>query len=232
ARSGPASRSRPPPPARSTACALCSRTASSLPRRRSAAAGPRSRRRSASRWKIPTGRLRAFTFVRAAWCAELMPKTAIEAMLERESAVVLAALVLLILLAWYAVLAGAGTGRDPVFMRGLWLSSAAAPAVGSGWTPGYWAIADDAAERLPYGAALCARRAAGRNPGTRPESIGFNCCLCRRLYCLMECLQPFCGCRAVDARAHRSVVGLDELTQPIVVRRAPYCRWYLSADAI
>ena len=40
-----------------------------------------------------------------------MPKTAIEAMLERESAVGLAALVLLILLAWYAVLAGAGTGR-------------------------------------------------------------------------------------------------------------------------
>jgi predicted metal-binding membrane protein len=70
-----------------------------------------------------------------------MPKTAIEAMLERESAVVLAALVLLILLAWYAVLAGAGTGMDPVFMSGLWLSSAAAPAVGSGWTPGYWAIA-------------------------------------------------------------------------------------------
>jgi len=62
-------------------------------------------------------------------------------MLERESAVVLAALVLLILLAWYAVLAGAGTGMDPVFMSGLWLSSAAAPAVGSGWTPGYWAIA-------------------------------------------------------------------------------------------
>jgi len=52
-----------------------------------------------------------------------MPKTAIEAMLERESAVVLAALVLLILLAWYAVLAGAGTGMDPVFMSGLWLSS-------------------------------------------------------------------------------------------------------------
>jgi predicted metal-binding membrane protein len=70
-----------------------------------------------------------------------MPKTAIEAMLERESAVVLAALVLLILLAWYAVLAGAGTGIDPVFMSGLWLSSAAAPAVGSGWTLGYWAIA-------------------------------------------------------------------------------------------
>jgi len=70
-----------------------------------------------------------------------MPKTAIEAMLERESAVFLAALVLLILLAWYAVLAGAGTGMDPVFMSGLWLSSAAAPAVGSGWTPGYWAIA-------------------------------------------------------------------------------------------
>jgi predicted metal-binding membrane protein len=69
-----------------------------------------------------------------------MPKTAIEAMLERESAVVLAALVLLILLAWYAVLAGAGTGMDPVFMSGLWLSSAAAPAADAGWTPGYWLI--------------------------------------------------------------------------------------------
>lgn len=168
-----------------------------------------------------------------------MPKTAIEAMLERESAVVLAALVLLILLAWYAVLAGAGTGMDPVFMSGLWLSSAAAPAVGSGWTPGYWAIAYFmwtammVAMMLPSASPMVLLSgAAGRNPGTRPESIGFNCCLCRRLYCLMECLQPFCCCRAVDARAHRSVVGLDELTQPIVVRRAPYCRWYLSADAI
>jgi hypothetical protein len=70
-----------------------------------------------------------------------MPKTVVEAMLERESAVVLAALVLIILLAWYAVLAGAGTGKDPVFMSGLWLSSAAALAIGSGWTPGYWIVA-------------------------------------------------------------------------------------------
>jgi predicted metal-binding membrane protein len=64
-----------------------------------------------------------------------------ESMLRRDGAVVLAALVLLSLLAWLAVLAGAGTGMDPAAISGWWLPSAAAPAFGSRWTPAYWLIA-------------------------------------------------------------------------------------------
>jgi predicted metal-binding membrane protein len=70
-----------------------------------------------------------------------MTETGIEVLFKREGAIVLAALVLLTLLAWLAVLAGAGTGMDPVAMSGWWLPSAAAPAAGSGWTPAYWLIA-------------------------------------------------------------------------------------------
>jgi predicted metal-binding membrane protein len=55
--------------------------------------------------------------------------------------VVPTALVALILLAWLAVLAGAGTGMDPASMSGWWLPIAAAPAFGSAWTPAYWLIA-------------------------------------------------------------------------------------------
>lgn len=65
----------------------------------------------------------------------------LESTLRRDGAVVLAALVLLSLLAWLAVLAGAGTGMDPAAMSGWWLPSAAAPAFGSGWTPAYLLIA-------------------------------------------------------------------------------------------
>jgi predicted metal-binding membrane protein len=64
-----------------------------------------------------------------------------ESVLRRDGAVVLAALVLLSLLAWLAVLAGAGTGMDPAAISGWWLPSAAAPAFGSRWTPAYRLIA-------------------------------------------------------------------------------------------
>ena len=64
-----------------------------------------------------------------------------ESVLRRDGAVILAALVLLSLLAWLAVLAGAGTGMDPAAMSGWWLASAGASAFGSGWTPAYWLIA-------------------------------------------------------------------------------------------
>jgi len=62
-------------------------------------------------------------------------------MLRRDGAVVLAALVLLSLLAWLAVLAGAGTGMDPAAMSGWWLPGAAAPAFVSDWTPAFLLIA-------------------------------------------------------------------------------------------
>ena len=64
-----------------------------------------------------------------------------EAVLRRDGAVVFAALVLLSLLAWLAVLAGAGTGMDPAAMSGWWLPGAASPASESGWTPAFWLIA-------------------------------------------------------------------------------------------
>jgi predicted metal-binding membrane protein len=64
-----------------------------------------------------------------------------ESTLRRDGAVVLAALVLLSLLAWLAVLAGAGSGMDPAAMSGWWLPSASAPAFGSGWTQAYLLIA-------------------------------------------------------------------------------------------
>jgi len=65
----------------------------------------------------------------------------LESTLRRDGAVVLAALVLLSLLAWLAVLAGAGTGMDPAAMSGWWLPGTATPASGSGWTPAHWLIA-------------------------------------------------------------------------------------------
>jgi predicted metal-binding membrane protein len=68
-----------------------------------------------------------------------MTETDIEVLFKREGAIVLAALLLLTLLAWLAVLAGAGTGMDPVAMSGWLLPSAAPPAFG--WTLAYWLIA-------------------------------------------------------------------------------------------
>jgi predicted metal-binding membrane protein len=65
----------------------------------------------------------------------------LEALLRRERLVVLAALVVLILLAWLAVLAGAGTGMDPAAMSGWWLPMALPPALSWSWTPLHWLIA-------------------------------------------------------------------------------------------
>jgi predicted metal-binding membrane protein len=62
--------------------------------------------------------------------------TAVEALLRREDIVVLAALVVLIVLAWLALFTGAGTGMDPFAMTGWLLPVAAAPA----WTLSYWLI--------------------------------------------------------------------------------------------
>jgi predicted metal-binding membrane protein len=67
--------------------------------------------------------------------------TALEALFKRDGAVVPTALVALIALAWFSVLAGTGTGMDPASMSGWWLPVAPAPALGSAWTPAYWLIA-------------------------------------------------------------------------------------------
>src|SRR5262245_46211189 len=69
-----------------------------------------------------------------------MAEKAVETVFRRNGAVVLATLVLLTLLAWLAIFAGAGTGMDPIAMTGWWLPSTT-PAFGSAWTPGYWLIA-------------------------------------------------------------------------------------------
>jgi predicted metal-binding membrane protein len=62
--------------------------------------------------------------------------TAVEALVRRGDIVVLAALVVLIVLAWLALFTGAGTGMDPFAMTGWLLPVAAAPA----WTLSYWLI--------------------------------------------------------------------------------------------
>jgi predicted metal-binding membrane protein len=70
-----------------------------------------------------------------------MTEAALEGLLKRESAVVLAALVVLTLLAWLAVLAGGGTGMDPAAMSGWWFPLALPAALSGSWTPLYWLIA-------------------------------------------------------------------------------------------
>jgi predicted metal-binding membrane protein len=65
--------------------------------------------------------------------------TAVEALVRREDLVVLAALVALVVLAWVALLAGAGTGMDP-FAMSAWLMPAMPPAEPAAWTPSYWLI--------------------------------------------------------------------------------------------
>jgi predicted metal-binding membrane protein len=67
--------------------------------------------------------------------------TAVEALFRREDIVVLAALVVLTLLAWLALVAGAGTGMDPFAMSG-WLLPVTQPAAPApAWTLSYWLIA-------------------------------------------------------------------------------------------
>lgn len=68
-----------------------------------------------------------------------MSATTPEGVFRRDRVAVRAALIALVLLAWLAVLAGAGTGMDPVAMSGWWLPSA--PATDSAWTPAYGLIA-------------------------------------------------------------------------------------------
>jgi len=69
-----------------------------------------------------------------------MATLALEALLRRETAIVVAALAVLTLLAWLAVLVGAGTGMDPFAMSG-WFFPYGDPAAQSGtWTPSYWLI--------------------------------------------------------------------------------------------
>ena len=70
-----------------------------------------------------------------------MTGTALETLLKRESAVVLAALVALTLLAWIALLAGAGTGMDPAAMSGWWLPLTLPAGESWSWPPSYWLIA-------------------------------------------------------------------------------------------
>ncbi|ODR98831.1 hypothetical protein AUC68_06445 [Methyloceanibacter methanicus] len=65
----------------------------------------------------------------------------LEALLRRESAVVTAALIVLILLAWLALLAGAGTGMSVVAMSGWWLPMSLPAGESWPWTPHYWLIA-------------------------------------------------------------------------------------------
>jgi predicted metal-binding membrane protein len=69
-----------------------------------------------------------------------MPEAELEAFLRRDGAIVFAALVALTLLAWLALLAGAGTGMDPFAMSG-WLLPAGAPAQSGLWNWAYWLIA-------------------------------------------------------------------------------------------
>jgi predicted metal-binding membrane protein len=76
---------------------------------------------------------------RMAWCAEAVSGTALEALLRREDIVVLAALVVLILLAWFALFTGAGTGMDPFAMTG-WLLPVTQPAAAPAWTLSYGLI--------------------------------------------------------------------------------------------
>jgi len=70
-----------------------------------------------------------------------MTDFALETIFKRDTAVVAAALLALTLLAWLALLAGAGTGMDP-FAMSAWLLPSGGPAAQSWtWTPFYWLIA-------------------------------------------------------------------------------------------
>lgn len=70
-----------------------------------------------------------------------MTDFALETIFKRDTAVVAAALLALTLLAWLALLAGAGTGMDPFAMSGWLLPAGGAAAQSWTWTPAYWLIA-------------------------------------------------------------------------------------------
>jgi predicted metal-binding membrane protein len=65
----------------------------------------------------------------------------LEILVKRDGAVVAAALLALMLLAWLALLAGAGTGMDPFAMSGWMLPAGLPPAMSGPWTVAYWSIA-------------------------------------------------------------------------------------------
>jgi predicted metal-binding membrane protein len=67
--------------------------------------------------------------------------TTVERLFRREGVGVIAALVALTLLAWLALLGGAGTGMDPVAMSGWLLPVTLPPALSSTWTQSYWLFA-------------------------------------------------------------------------------------------
>lgn len=69
--------------------------------------------------------------------ADLAP----EAIFKRDTAVVVAALLALMLLSWLALITGAGTGMDPFAMSGWRLPSGGPAAQSWSWTPAYWLIA-------------------------------------------------------------------------------------------
>lgn len=69
-----------------------------------------------------------------------MTETVLTGLLRRENAIVLIALVVLTLLAWLALLAGAGTGMNPAAMSGWWLPLELPAAESWPWTPYYWLI--------------------------------------------------------------------------------------------
>ena len=70
-----------------------------------------------------------------------MPVGAIETVLRRDELAVVAALVTLTLLAWIALLLGAGTGMDPAAMSGWFMPLALSPALSGDWSLFYWLIA-------------------------------------------------------------------------------------------
>ncbi|MEM7399359.1 MAG: DUF2182 domain-containing protein [Pseudomonadota bacterium] len=65
----------------------------------------------------------------------------LEALLRRENALIAGALVVLIVLAWIAMLAGAGTGMSVIAMSGWWLPMSLPAGESWPWTPYYWVIA-------------------------------------------------------------------------------------------
>ena len=127
-----------------------------------------------------------------------MADTAPEALVRHAGALVVAALVALTLLAWLALLAGAGTDMDPAAMSFWLVPTALLPALSSPWTPAYWLIAfhvgrhdggDDAAVGCAHGAALCPGRAAGGEPGAANACAGFDRGLRVRLSHLVDSFQ-------------------------------------------
>ena len=65
----------------------------------------------------------------------------LEALLRRENAVVAGALLALIILAWLALLAGAGTGMSVLAMSGWWLPMSLPAGESWSWNAYYWSIA-------------------------------------------------------------------------------------------